>query len=213
MLKDTFGFAEHHEKGTYGLGSKLKLTGNSDNAVLNKGKAINNAKINFNSMDWYVPHYLPSLNHEKLLMSQIVKKNLRYVERSAFKKELNTQNIWTLELGTQDGVKVPIWVILGFQQKDWQHDQNLNNDTFYRPPVISAQCIIGTEKNPARATLLNNDEDDYSQGYAQIKETCRALSKDDKVKPYISDNHDLITIYLDHLKMVLMLDIIYTFSI
>ena len=30
MLKDIFGFAEHQEKGTFGLGYKLTLTRNSD---------------------------------------------------------------------------------------------------------------------------------------------------------------------------------------
>ena len=45
MLRDISGFAEHQEKGTYGLGYKQTLTKNSDNAVLNKGNAINNAKI------------------------------------------------------------------------------------------------------------------------------------------------------------------------
>ena len=33
MLKDIFGFAEHQEKATYGLGYKLTLTRNSDSAV------------------------------------------------------------------------------------------------------------------------------------------------------------------------------------
>ena len=35
-LKDVFGFAEHQEKATYGLGYKLTLRRNNDNAVLNK---------------------------------------------------------------------------------------------------------------------------------------------------------------------------------
>ena len=43
-LKDVFGFAEYKEKATNGLGYKLTLTRNSDNAVLNKGNAINNVK-------------------------------------------------------------------------------------------------------------------------------------------------------------------------
>ena len=45
MLKDVFGFAEHQEKGTYGLDYRLILTRNNDTAVLNKGNATNNAKI------------------------------------------------------------------------------------------------------------------------------------------------------------------------
>ena len=35
-LKDIFGFAQYQEKGTYGLGYKLTLTRNTDNAVLKK---------------------------------------------------------------------------------------------------------------------------------------------------------------------------------
>ena len=123
-------------------------------------------------------------------MGQIVNKKateLRYVERSVFLKEVNTQNLWTSELGTQEGINVPIWIIVSFQQSDRKRDQNLNNDTFYRPPV-SAQCIFGTEKYPDSAMLLNYNDDDYSQGYSQIIEAFRVLSKDDILKPYISDD-------------------------
>ena len=44
MFKDVFGFAEHREKATCGLGYKLTLTRNSDNFVLNKDNATNIAK-------------------------------------------------------------------------------------------------------------------------------------------------------------------------
>ena len=67
-------------------------------------------------------------------MKQITDKlptELRYVERSVFMKEVNTQNLWSFELGTQEGINVPKWMIVGFQQSDRQHDQNLNNDSFY----------------------------------------------------------------------------------
>ena len=103
-------------------------------------------------------------------------------------KEVNTQNFWTFELGTQEGVNVPIWIYVAFQQHDRQHDQTLNNDTFYRMPVTSAQCIIGTKKYPDSAILLNYDDDDYSQGYGQIKEAFRALTKDNILRPYISED-------------------------
>ena len=67
--------------------------------------------------------------------------------------------------------------------------QNENNDTFYRPPVTSAQCIIGTENYPDSSILINYNNDNYSQAYGQIKEAFRALTKDDILQPYISD-HD-----------------------
>ena len=64
----------------------------------------------------------------------------------------------------------------------------MNNDTFYRPLVTSTQCIIGTEKYPDSGILLNYNDDDYSQGYGQIKEAFRALTKDNLLQPYISEN-------------------------
>ena len=36
--------------------------------------------------------------------------------------------------------------------------------------------------------LKYDDDDDYLQGYGQIKGAFRALTKDDILKPYISDN-------------------------
>ena len=91
-------------------------------------------------------------------MNQIKKNSptlLHYPERSVFMKEVNTQNLWTFELGTQECINVPIWIFVAFQQNDRQNDQNLNNDTFYRPLVTSAQCIIGTEKYPDSSISLN----------------------------------------------------------
>ena len=184
MLDDIFGFCENQVKATCGLGYRLTLTRNSDNKVLNKGIAINNAKIS--SIDWYVKNYTPSIEQQRILMKQIVDKTpteLHYPERSVFMKEINIQNLWTFELGTQEGINVPIWIYVGFQQNARQHDQNLNNDTFYRMPVVSAQCIIGNEKHPV-GILLNYDDDDYSQGYHQIKEAFKAFTEDNMLQPY-----------------------------
>ena len=191
-LKDIFGFAEHQEKGTYGLGYKLTLTRNTDNAVLNKDNAVADARVKINSLDWYVPHYSPDLEEYNKLMTQIKKitpTQLNYIERSVFMKEVNTQNLWTFDLGSQEGINVPIWIFVAFQQNDRQNDRNLNNDTFYRPLVTSAQCIIGTEKYPDSGILLNYNDDDYSQGYGQIKKAFKALTKDNLLQPYLSD-HD-----------------------
>ena len=190
-LKDIFGFAEHQEKATDGLGYKLTLTRASDNAVLKKTNATAIGKIKINCIEWYVPHYTDSLKEQGILMKQIQDKmptELRYVGRSVFMKEVNTQNLWRFELGTQEGINVPIWFIVGFQQSDRQHDENLNNDTFYRPPVTSAQYIIGTEKYPDSALLLNYNDDDYSQGYVLIKQAFKDLTKDYILELYIIDN-------------------------
>ena len=190
-LKDVFGFAEYQEKATNGLGYKLTLTRNTDNAVLNRGNAINNGKVKINAIEWYVPHYTPSMQQQSILSKQILIKTptqIQYPKKSVFMKEVNTQNFWTFELGAQEGINIPTWIFVAFQQNDRQHDQKLNNDTFIRLPVISAQVVIGTERYPDSGILLNYDDDDYSQGYGQIKEAFRALTKDDILKPYITED-------------------------
>ena len=178
------------KKGTLGLGYELTLTRNTDSAVLNKDNAVNNAKIKIISIAWYIPRYTPSIQQQTMLNKQVKDKTpteLQYVERSVFVNEVNTQNYWGFELGTQEGINIPIWIIVGFQQSDRQHDQDLSNDTFYRPPASSCQCIIGTERYPDNSILLNYDDDDYSQAYEQIEKAFRALTKDDILQPYISD--------------------------
>ena len=95
-LGDVFGFAEHQEKGTYGLGYKLTLIRNTDNALLNKDNAINNGKIKFIAFEWYVSHYTPSIAQQAILFKQIQNKTptaLQYPERSVFMKEVNIQNL------------------------------------------------------------------------------------------------------------------------
>ena len=103
-------------------------------------------------------------------------------------REVNTQKIWTFELGTQNGINAPVWIYVVFQQSDRQHDQNSNNDTFVRLPVKSAQVVIGTKKYPDSGILLIYDVDDYSRGYGQIKKAFKVLRKDNILQPYISQD-------------------------
>ena len=48
--------------------------------------------------------------------------------------------------------------------------------------------LLENEKYPDAGILINYDDDDYSQGYSQIKEAFRALTKDDILQPCISDD-------------------------
>ena len=113
---------------------------------------------------------------------------IQYLERSIFMKQVNTQNLWTFELGAREGIKCLVWIYVIFQRSDRQHYQNLINDTSYRMPVTSAQCIIGTEKYADSGILLNYDDDDYSQGYTEVKEAFRALTNDNILQLYISED-------------------------
>ena len=160
---------------------------------MNEDTAINIGKISISANEWYVSHYTPSISEQAILSNRILSTlptELHYVKRSVLIKEVQTQNFWTFEIGTQEGINVRIWISVGFEQRDRQGSQILNNETFYRPPVTSTQCIIGTVKYPDSAFLLNYNDDDYSQGFGQNKEIFRALVKDDILETYISD-HDV----------------------
>ena len=82
-------------------------------------------------------------------------------------------------MGIQESMKVPIWIIIGFQLQGRQDTQNLNKDTFCKLPVVSAPAVIGTEKSPDAGILLNYGDNEYSQDYAQNKQGFRALTKDE----------------------------------
>ena len=64
----------------------------------------------------------------------------------------------------------------------------MNNDTFYRLPVTSAQCIIETEKYPDSGILFKINGDEHTQVYAQFKEAFRALTKDNILQQYITED-------------------------
>ena len=70
-------------------------------------------------------------------------------------EEVNTQNLWSFDLETHDGINIPIRIVIGFQQIERQDSQNMKNGSFFRPPVTSAQCIIRTEKYLDSAILIN----------------------------------------------------------
>ena len=84
---------------------------------MNKDNAINIAKIKTSAIEWYVPLYTHSISNQAILSKQFVSNTpteLQYLERSVSMKEVNTQSLWTYELGTQEGRNVPIRIIVGF---------------------------------------------------------------------------------------------------
>ena len=130
-LKDLFGFADH-ENITYGLGYTLILKRDNNNDVVFRTNGVNAAKVVVNDISWYIPHYVPSLENQQLVMDQIPNKDpteLFYTERTVIRKDVNTNNNWTFELGNS-GELTPTFVIVGFQAGNKIDSQTHNNATF-----------------------------------------------------------------------------------
>ena len=135
------------------MGYKLTLQRNNDSHVLSH-PAQANETANFalagrgfiDDINLYVPQYIPGVSNKKLMLGHIVSKaELSYTKRSSYMKDVTTENNWTFELGVGDGIDIPIYVIVGLMQRDKFNQQHQNNDTFYRPSVVNAQCKIGSE--------------------------------------------------------------------
>ena len=83
-LKDVFGFAEHQDNCTYGLGYKLTFQTYSANHVINHppiAKDVGNlslaGRVFLNDISWYVLHYTPSISNQIFLLGQIVSRAAR----------------------------------------------------------------------------------------------------------------------------------------
>ena len=77
--RNVFGFAEHHDNCTYGLGYKLTLQRNDDNHVLSHlaepNDAVNLAlarRVIIDGISLYVPHETPSISNQKLLLGHVI---------------------------------------------------------------------------------------------------------------------------------------------
>ena len=141
-----FGFADQ-EKITYGLGYTLTLKWNSTNDVVFRTNGVDAAKVVVKVISWYIPHYVPSLENQQLVLNQILNKvptELYYTERSVFRKHVKTKNNWTFEIGTSE-ISTPTFVIVGFQARNKIVSQTHDNATFDRLSVSNAVCKIGSE--------------------------------------------------------------------
>ena len=77
-------------------------------------------------------------------------------------KDVTTENNSGFELGIEDGIDLPIYVIVGFMHRHQFNQQHQNINTFYRPSVVNAQCIFVSEKFPDARTNCNYK---YTQAY------------------------------------------------
>ena len=65
--------------------------------------------------------------------------DLQHIEQSVSLKDVNDQKFWVFDIGSHESINATIWVNIGFKQRGREDSQILNNDTFCRLPVTSAQ--------------------------------------------------------------------------
>ena len=146
-------------------------------------------RVIINDISLYIPHYTPSLSIQKLLLRHILSKiptELSYIKRSSYKKDTTIENNWTFELGVGNGVDAPLYIRVGFVQRDQFNQQQQNIDTFYRASVANTQCTIGSEQFPDAGINCKFAIDKYSQAYEENVSCIRHSAKDNILQPYIT---------------------------
>ena len=192
-LKDLFGFADQ-EKITYGLGYTLTLKRNTNNDAILRSVGVDAAKVVIKDIGWYIPHYVPSIENQQLVMDQILNKDpteLSYTERNIFRKDVNTNSNWTFELGSSGGEaaqSTPTFVIVGFQARKKIYSQVHDNAVFDRLPISNAVCKIGSEKDPDDGIECDYDRDKYDQAYSEIENFYHLNSETNLLNPFIDLN-------------------------
>ena len=100
------------------------------------------------------------MENQQLVLNQVLDKDpteLYYTERTVFRKDVNTNNNWTNELGNS-GESTPIFVVVGFQARI-KIDSQFHSSVFDRFPVSSAVCKSGSEKYPVDGLECDHDRD------------------------------------------------------
>ena len=97
-------------------------------------------------------------------------------------RSVDAQNTWNFELGVENGSSMLSYI--RFLQTDRLNSQELSNDTFFRPPVNNAQCIIGTEKNPETGLNCDYENEMHCQAQGENVSCFGQLTKDNIFHPY-----------------------------
>ena len=169
-LKDSFGFADQ-EQILSGLGYTLTLKRNNNIDPIFRTAAVDVAKLVVKDISWYIPHYLHSIENQPFVLNQILNKDpteLYYTERTVFRRDVNTNNNWTFELGNS-GESTPTFVILGFQARNKIDTQTHDNAVFDQFPISNAVCKMRSENYPDDGIGCDYDRDKFDQAYSEIE--------------------------------------------
>ena len=178
------------------MGYTLTSKRNNNNDPIIRDNGVDAAKIMIKDISWHIPHYVPSLENQQLVMDQTLDKDpteLFYMERIVFRKDVNTNNIRTFELGSS-GESTPSFITVGFQARNKIDSQTHDIAIFDRLPVSNAVCKIGSEKYPDDGIECDYDRDKYDQAYSEIENFYLLKSETNLLSPFI-DIHKFRTNY------------------
>ena len=85
----------------------------------------------------------------------------------------------------QSGIDAPLCVIVDVMQRDQVNQLHHFLQTLYRPILVKAQYITGSEKYLHAGMNCNYVFKNYSQAYGDIDSCLRHIANDNVLEPYI----------------------------
>ena len=175
------------KKVSYGLGYTHAVKRNSVNDSIIGDNAIALTKIVLKNIGRYFPHYISHKKSQQLVLKQVLDNSpteIPSTERSGFRRDANTKENGTFELGNSESS--PLFIIVGFHARNNTDFQTHNNATFNRLTFSNAVCKIGSKTFSLDGIDCDYDRDKYDQAYHEIKTFYILHDETNLLNPFIS---------------------------
>ena len=201
-LKHIFGFCGDYDKVVYGLKHNLTLTRNVDSDAIFKAVGVDDGKIMFSKISWFMPHVTPA-DKDKMELYKIIerKENIpvgyRMIQCDSATIPQATSFSWRLSV--KSSPEVPRFIIVGFQTGK-SGDQEQNPSIFDNVRVSNIYAMLNSTRYRTADYNISFLAQKFSRVYGDVAEfRSKFFNMDDLVSnPNINpaDYKDLYPLFL-----------------
>ena len=201
-LKHIFGFCGDYDKVVYGLKHNLTLTRNVDSDAIFKAVGVDDGKIMFSKISWFMPHVTPA-DKDKMELYKIIERKekipvgYRMIQCDSATIPQATSFSWRLSV--KSSPEVPRFIIVGFQTGK-RGDQEQNPSIFDNVRVSNIYAMLNSTRYPTADYNISFLAQKFSRVYGDVAEfRSKFFNMDDLVSnPNINpaDYKDLYPLFL-----------------
>ena len=88
--------------------------------------------------------------------------------------------------GVKNRIDVPVCVIVAIQNRNRKDAESEDMSVFFGHHVLSAQCLIGTERHPEVCMNTDHAKHNFFQAYGELASCFKHLSQDNFLQLYVA---------------------------
>ncbi|XP_060084810.1 uncharacterized protein LOC132564147 [Ylistrum balloti] len=169
-LKHIFGFCEDYDKIVYGMKQTLTLVRKTDNDAIFRNANVDDGKITFEKVSWFMPHVLPA-DAEKFQLYKTLDSNellpVMYRIRQCDYISIPQSTSFTWRLSVKSAPERPRYIIVGFQT-DKDGDQEQNPSIFDNVNVRNIFVMLNSARYPAVDYNLSFPKQQFSRANGDV---------------------------------------------